>query len=319
MDQSRFSTSPPAPGTSGAPAGAVRSSFAQRAIRAVQSRSSRCVSAVLYRIARDFVGGESLDDALKVAQRMDGNELNSTLGFWDAPSYTVNDIAAIYYRAVEGSASSGLDTYISIKPPALHFDLKRARELAHFAMENRVRLHCDSHGADVAEDTFDFIKAMMEVMDPELIGVTIPCRWQRSVSDTEFAIEHQLNVRLVKGEWPDSPGQDRDLQVGFMETVEQLSGRARHVAVASHDIDLALAAVKQLSESGTSCELELLHGFPMTELIHSARELNMRPRIYVPFGRGYMPHALRVFKTNPHLALWLGKDRLSRLFGKPSA
>ncbi len=316
MDQSRFSTAPPAPCRSSAPAGAVRISAARRALRAARARSSQCVSTVLYRVARDFVGGESLDDALKLALRMAGNDLNSTLGFWDTPSYTVQQTAAIYFQAIEECAASGLDTYVSIKPPALHFDPKLARDLSHCAMENRVRLHCDSHGVDVADDTYDFIQAMMEAMDANLIGVTIPCRWQRSARDAEFAIEHQLNVRLVKGEWPDGPGLDRDLQIGFLETIDQLAGRARHVAVASHDIRLAQAAVERLQGSETSCELELLHGLPMVELITSAREQNMRPRIYVPFGQGYVPHALRVFKANPHLALWLGKDRLSRLFGR---
>lgn len=308
--QSRFSTVPPS--ASSGSVGAVRLSVIGRAKRF----ASGCVSGLLLRAARDFVGGEELEDALRVAVRMAGNDLNSILGFWDTPDYTVQQIADIYFQAVEDCAASGLDTYVSIKPPALRFDKLLARELSDFAMQKQVRLHCDSHGTEAADDTLDFIKAMMDSIDSRFIGVTIPCRWQRSVHDTEFAVDQRLNVRLVKGEWPDAPGRDRDLRAGFMETIGQLSGRARHVAVASHDIRLALDAVNRLRESETSCELELLHGLPMDELVASARAQQMKPRIYVPFGRGYVPHALQVFRTNPKLALWLGKDRLSRLFGK---
>ncbi len=313
MEPSRFSTAPP---PTPEPAESVEPSVARRAARAVRSLASRCFSGVLYRVARDFVGGEELGDALKVASRMASNDLNSTLGFWDAPSYTVTRITEIYFQAIEDCAACGLDTYVSIKPPALRFDPRLARDLSNFAMKKRVRLHCDSHGVEVAEDALDFMKVMMESIDGALLGITIPCRWERSARDTEFAIEHQLNVRLVKGEWPDRAGQDRDPRRAFMETVDQLSGRARHVAVASHNIPLALEAVNQLRASNTSCEFELLYGLPMKKLVESARAKQMKPRIYVPFGRGYAPHALKVFKTNPQLALWLGKDRLSRLIGK---
>jgi proline dehydrogenase len=246
---------------------------------------------------------------------MASNDLNSTLGFWDTPGYSVKQIADIYFQAIGDCASSENDIYVSIKPPALHFDLQIARDLSQFAMQKQVRLHCDSHGVDVADDALGFAEVMLKSIDSKLLGITIPCRWQRSVRDIEFAIEHQLNVRLVKGQWPDRSGQDRDMKTGFMESVDQLSGRARHVAVASHDVNLALDAVNQLCESETSCEFELLYGLPMKELVTSARVQKMKPRIYVPFGRGYVPHALRVFRTNPQLALWLGKDRLSRLIG----
>lgn len=312
MDQSRFSTAPP---KTPDPVEVVNPSVAGRTKRALRSLASRCVSGILYRIARDFVGGEDLDDALKVVSRMANNDLNSTLGFWDTPSYTIKQIADIYFQAIEDCASSGIDIYVSIKPPALHFDKQLARDLSQFAMQKRVRLHCDSHGVDVADDALDFAEVMLKSIDSKLLGITIPCRWQRSARDIEFAIEHQLNVRLVKGQWPDRSGQDRDMKTGFMEAVDRLSGRARHVAVASHDVNLALDAVNQLCESKTSCEFELLYGLPMKELIASAREQKMKPRIYVPFGQGYVPHALKVFRTNPQLALWLGKDRLSRLIG----
>jgi len=54
--------------------------------------------------------------------------------------------------------------------------------------------------------------------------------------------EYSRYVRLVKGRWPDRSGQDRDIKTGFVEAVDGLSGWARHVALASHDVNVALEA-----------------------------------------------------------------------------
>ena len=276
---------------------------------------------LMQRAARAYVGGETLDDALSVAQRLAAERLPGTLGFWNLENAGARQVADEYLAAIERLAGAGLDSYLSIKPPALRFDSELASELAAAARARGIRLHCDSHGPEVADPSC----AMMETMQKHLsvgdLSTTLPGRWSRSLSDADWAIERGFKVRVVKGQWPDPADPQRDMRVGFLEVIDRLVGRARHVAVASHDVPLAAEAVARLRAAGTSCEIELLFGLPITQSLCWARQNGVGVRIYVPYGKGYVPHAINQLRRNPRLAWWILKDlvAIKPRAGRPSS
>jgi proline dehydrogenase len=282
-----------------------------RAFKAEMSRKiADSILPLATRCARGFVSGESVDDALAVALRLAEQQTATTLGFWDTPDYTRQDVADIYLAAVARLSANRLDSYVSIKPPALGFDVEVAQRLAAEAGASGIRLHFDSHGPEVA----DASNRMLETMLPELsagkLGTTIPGRWLRSLDDAVWASKQQLNVRVVKGQWPDPAAPNRDLQQGFVEVIETLAGRARFVAVATHDMGLAAQAIAILRAAGTPCELEQIYGMNSRRALRWARREGVTLRLYVPFGRGYVANALGILKRNPRLALVVMKSLL---------
>ena len=258
---------------------------------------------LVQRAARSHVGGETIDDALCVARRLAQEKLPNTLGFWDTSEYSARQVTDVYVDAIEQAAKSGLDSYLSIKPPALRFDPELAAEVGAAAHKAGVRVHCDSHGCDVAEASHAMEQAMVDQIGAVNLSTTLPGRWSRSLKDADWAIERGLSVRVVKGQWPDPAEPHRDLRAGFLEVVDRLTGRARHVRVASHDVSMAAEAIARLARAGTSCELELLFGMPMARSLRWASENGVRVRIYVPFGKGYIPSAIGILKNNPQLIL----------------
>ena len=276
------------------------------ALRGLKASVSRKISASLLplvtRFARDFVSGETIDDALSVAQRLANDTIPSTLGFWDTPDYTRRQVAHIYLTAVKRLAAGTLDSYVSIKPPALGYDPQLAAEFAAEAKASNIRLHCDSHGPESADPSHVMLQAMLRELPAANLGTTIPGRWLRSLTDADWAVEQQLNVRVVKGQWPSPDCPQRDLRTGFLEVVDRLAGRARHVAVATHDMPLAEQAIARLRAAGTSCELEQLYGMNSRQSLRWARENRIKLRVYIPFGKGYVPNAIGVLKRNPRLA-----------------
>ncbi len=274
-----------------------------RALKAsVSGRVSAAILPLAMRLARDFVGGETADDALLVAKRLAKEAIPSTLGFWDTTDYTRRQVASIQLETVNRLAASGLDCYISIKPPALGYDPQLAAEIAAGAKASNIRLHFDSHGPETVEPSHKMLQAMLREVPAGSLGTTIPGRWLRSLTDADWAIQQQLSIRVVKGQWPDPACPERDLQAGFLEVVDRLAGRARHVAVATHDMPLAEQAIARLQAAGTSCELEQLYGMTSKQSLRWAREKQIGLRVYIPFGKGYVPNAIGVLKRNPRLA-----------------
>ena len=268
---------------------------------------SRIVLPLLPRTARSYVGGLTVEDALCVAQRLAGEQFASTVGFWNKDDCSGRQAADTYLAAIKQLAQSGLDIYVSIKPPALQFNAELVAELAAAAKTSGVRIHCDSHGTEIADLSHQMVDAMLQTLPATQLGTTLPGRWSRSLSDADWAVERQLSVRVVKGQWPDPADPDRDLRAGFLEVIDRLAGRAQHVAVATHDIPLAVQAVSSLRAARTSCEIEQIYGMPVTDMLSAARECGVGVRIYVPFGEGYMPNAIRALLRNPRLILRIAK------------
>jgi proline dehydrogenase len=145
------------------------------------------------------------------------------------------------------------------------------------------------------------------------ISYTLPGRWLRSISDAQWLNNYQLPVRVVKGQWPDTNQSERDLREGYLAVIDALAGKARHVDVASHDVTLVREAMRRLQSAGTSCHIELLYGLPMRESLALAEELRSPVRIYIPYGKAYLPYALSKMKNNPRIAWWMLRDFASSL------
>jgi proline dehydrogenase len=117
----------------------------------------------------------------------------------------------------------------------------------------------------------------------------------------------------VKGEWPDLADPKRDLRAGFLEVIDCLAGRARRVAVATHDLALGCEAVGRLRAAGTPCEIEVLLGAPSQALLNWAKANAVQVRIYVPYGRGFIMNAVGVLRRNPRLAFAIANAQLDQI------
>ncbi len=171
-----------------------------------------------------------------------------------------------------------------------------------------VHVDFDSLSRESAERTLALIAEPAPHHDQ--LGITLPARWRRSLGDAAAAVELGLGVRVVKGRWPDLGAPDRDLRASFLALVERLAGRARRVAVATHDEPLARQALGVLRAAGTPCELELLFGLPAAPAAHAADELSVPVRIYVPYGHATLPYRIPDVRRNVRILGWLVQDLL---------
>jgi proline dehydrogenase len=277
-------------------------------VAAARRWASKCVLPLALRAAKAYVAGERLEDALLAADKLGSRGLGVTLGYWDSPQDTPRQVANAYLAGIRALAG-GQHAYLSIKVPAIDYSSALLGEIVEQATRHRVRLHFDA----LAPETADRSRALFEeFLDAGVeMSYTLPGRWARSLRDAAWACERGIVIRVVKGQWADPSDQHRDLRHGFLQVVDALAGRARHVAVASHDVPLVNEAVKRLRESDTSRELELLYGLPMRRSLEQADRLELGVRVYVPYGKSYLPYALSRARSNPRVVWWLVRDLLA--------
>jgi proline dehydrogenase len=267
------------------------------------------VMPLLRAAARAYVVGPELADALAKARSLASAGAASTICFWDGPEDSPHQVAQRYSDTLRAIARVNLDSYVSIKAPSLAFDGGLVAGIAHEARSLGVGLHFDSLGPEAADRTFELMEDVRRLQTN--LGCTLPGRWRRSVADAERAARLGLNVRVVKGQWADADAKGADPRRGYLEVVEALAGRARKVAVATHDPVLASQAISKLQAAGTPCELELLYGLPSRAALAAGRKLGAPVRFYLPYGHAWLPYGVRQAGRNPRILWWMLRDAWS--------
>jgi proline dehydrogenase len=262
---------------------------------------------LIERAASVYTAGPGIHHAQTVCDWASAEGLNTTMCYWNMASDTAEYVADSYGRILQEIPNRTTDCYLSVKAPAFNFDMELLKAIIERAKSVGAVLHFDSMAPETANDTFTLIAKARDIY-PKL-GCTLPGRWRRSLSDADRASEMGLRVRVVKGQWAESPLTEMDPEHGFLEIIDRLAAqRANHVAVATHQTDIARKALTRLQATGTSCELELLYGLPLQPLTKIGRALNVPVRIYVPFGRAGLPYRLKEFPKNPRLIVWFLRD-----------
>jgi proline dehydrogenase len=272
-----------------------------RVMKAVATR-------IVRRAARAYIAGPELADALHLSRRLDAAGLSTTICFWDGPGDTPAGAAAKYREALDAIAGQMLDCYLSVKAPALEFAGDLFFGIFERAHRAGRKIHFDSLGLEAADRTFDLVAAARRLNCNA--GCTLPGRWHRSLDDAGRAVDLGASVRVVKGQWPDTQP-EIDHGQGFLNVIDRLAGRARQVAVATHNPRLAEKALTRLRASGTSCELELLFGLPGIHMLPVAQKAGVPVRFYVPYGHAWLPYALRQMRRDPRILLRIFRDCVS--------
>jgi len=226
--------------------------------------------------------GPSIEDAGEVCDRLAREGIANTVCFWDVYANRPDFVSRAYIGIVASVVKNTSDCYLSVKAPSLNFDLELLKKVLAEASRLKAPVHFDSMAHDTVDRTFDLIDKAREIYSN--LGCTLPGRWQRSIEDADRAIDMGLRVRVVKGEWPGSPGNETDPREGFLNTVYRLAGKAKLVAIATHNPTVARFSLRCLTNAGTPCELELLYGLPQRPLLQIAREFRVRARMYLPYG-----------------------------------
>ena len=195
------------------------------------------------------MAGPALGDALATYRRVAWRGFAGTVGFWNGDRQEPEEVAEVYLDALGALGRDPLDCYLSVKALPLDFSRALSSEIVERARQEGVRVHFDSLGPDTVESTFAMIEDGLARY--RRLGCTIPGRWRRSLGDALHAADLGLNVRVVKGQFPDMSWGELDPRSGFLAVVDRLAGRARFVAVATHDAALARMALDRLIAAGT--------------------------------------------------------------------
>jgi proline dehydrogenase len=271
--------------------------------------------ALVWTVARRYVAGPALADAVATVRRLNGEGAMATvdvLGEEVTEPGPAADAVDEYVRVLDAIVAERLDANVSIKPTM--FGLKIDPRLCAANVE---RLVAAARERDIfvridMEDrtTTDFTLALYRDLHQRFgnVGVVLQAYMRRTLRDIDELPREGANVRLCKGIYVEPrevawKGYDT-VRAAFVAAMEKLLSRGVYTGIATHDEYLVAAGVDlvdRLRVPRERYEMQMLLGVE-DELRRILVAGGHRLRVYVPYGRDWYLYSLRRLRENPAVA-----------------
>jgi len=289
--------------------------------RALTGLISRC--GFSSRLARRFVAGETLQEAINEIKRLNSKGIAATI---DHLGENVEDRSSaleateVYLDILDAISREKLDANVSLKLTQLGLDtgLDLCRDnllrIARKAREQGNFVRVDMESSAYTDRTLDVFKSAFAECDN--IGIVIQSYLYRSEEDVKAINDLRARVRLCKGAYrePRDVAFPRKIDVdrNYLHLARLLLEHGRYPAIATHDekmIEGTKALVKEKGISTKDFEFQMLYGI--------RRDLQMRLvedgysiRVYTAYGSEWAPYFMRRLAERPANAFFLLKNLL---------
>jgi len=268
-------------------------------------------------VVERFVAGETIDDALNVAQALHDQGMLVTLDHLGEDTHDADQadtVTRASIASVERLFESGLakSADISVKPTAL--GLKLGADGPKIARDNvaRVASAAKAAGCTVSVDmedhttTAETLRLVRELRSdyPDL-GAVVQCYLRRTEADCGDLTKPGSRVRLVKGAYnePEAVAYRASDEVdrSFVRCLRTLMAGEGYPMIATHDprlIEIAGALALLNGRSNESFEYQMLYGIRPDEQRRLAGQ-GAKVRVYVPYGDDWYGYLMRRLAERP--------------------
>jgi proline dehydrogenase len=264
------------------------------------------------RMARRFVAGESLEEALAAARALNqaGRMVSlDCLGENVTNEAAARQVAESYAGMFDRIAGEKLDANVSLKLTQLGLDLGEtlcqdllesiiARAAGH---NNFVRV--DMEASAYTQRTIDICKRVRAKSNS--VGVVVQSYLYRTEQDVKDLIAIGCRVRLCKGAYKEPPDlafpKKEDVDANYVKVMRLLLPSGIYHGIATHDPNMLAATKDFAAQNGIGrdqFEFQMLYGI-RTDLQEQLIREGYRLRVYLPFGRDWFPYFMRRLAERP--------------------
>jgi proline dehydrogenase len=281
------------------------------------------------RVARRFVAGETLHDALSATQALNAQGLAVSLDYLGESVLKAEDTREVvdtYLELIRSIHAQNLNAGVSLKLTHLGLDISedlcitnlRSVLLAAQQSDN-LPVTIDMESTEYTDVTLRLYRTMRDEYGFSNVGAVIQSYLYRSREDMRQLATEGAHIRLCKGAYLESPTlafpDKADVDEQYREIVNEYvqSQPPAYLCIATHDEQMIAAAKASISLHATPTdrfEFQMLYG------IRSQRQLELTTegftvRVYVPFGAAWYPYFMRRLAERP-ANLWFFAKSLFR-------
>lgn len=264
------------------------------------------------RMARRFVAGEKLEEAVAAVRRCNGAGMMASLDYLGENVASTSDAQRSrdeYLAIFENIAQENLQANVSCKLTQLGLDIngefctglvlsivERAASFDNF-------LRIDMEGSAYTQRTIELVKRV-RARNPA-VGTVIQSYLYRSEKDVGELLTSGCRIRLCKGAYkePEDVAFPRkaDVDANYLRLMKILLSSGFYHAIATHDPKMIAATIRHAATKGIckdDFEFQMLYGV-RTDLQRRLVKDGYRVRVYIPFGSDWFPYFMRRLAERP--------------------
>jgi len=277
------------------------------------------------RVARRFVAGETLEDAVEAARALNRAGRSASL---DWLGENVSDetgarrFADGYVAMFDRIAREKLDANVSLKLTQLGLDLSEdlCQELLERIVEHATAqgnfVRVDMEGSAYTQRTINITKRARAKYKG--VGTVMQSYLYRTANDIRDLLAVGCRLRLCKGAYKEPPEvafpEKHDVDANYVTLMKLILPSGIYHGIASHDPAMIDATKQFVGENKIGLdqfEFQMLYGI-RTDLQEQLVGQGYRLRIYIPFGTDWFPYFMRRLAERPANLMFFLRNLLPR-------
>jgi proline dehydrogenase len=261
---------------------------------------------LLTRMARSFVAGETVEDAIKNVRKLNEKSIMATLdvlGESVKDRETAEKAVNAYLDLLDAVPKAGINSHVSLKLTQMGLDIDteycyqnidrivgKAQLLGNF-------VRVDMEGTPQTQRTLDIFHRLRQKYDN--VGIVVQAYLYRTEKDLRELNKIKAKIRICKGAYKEPADlairKMRDIRTNYIKLSELAFTEGVYPAIATHD-DRLIKWTKEYTAgnkiSNDKFEFQYLYGI-RNETFRKLAEEGYRVRCYVPFGTHWLPYFMR--------------------------
>lgn len=279
--------------------------------RTLKQAASRYGTSSPTSVARRFVAGETIADAIAAARDVEARGLRQTLDHLGEGVATLAAAEAAtreYLSIIEAVVAAGIERNLSLKLTGLGLDNDRAttvdnlRRILDRAEGFFIRI--DMEGSAYTDVTLDVFETLWG-QGYRHMGVVLQADLHRTEKDLRRIVALGARIRLVKGAYNERASiayrRKADVEAAFERLMQVLLVEGHYPAIATHDPLLIDRTRRFAASRGITVdhfEFQMLYGIRRDLQQNLVRD-GYRVRVYIPFGVDWYPYFMRRLAERP--------------------
>jgi proline dehydrogenase len=268
------------------------------------------------RVARRFVAGETLDEAITLTRSLNEQGLLVTLDYLGESvdnAADTEDVIRTYLTLVDCIHQNGLQASLSLKLTHLGLDvsedlcLENLRRVLSAAKQYNILITIDMESSAYTDRTLRIYRTMRDEHGFDNVGTVIQSALRRSGDDMRQLMAEGARIRLCKGAYLEPPQiaypEKIDVDRAFVQIMDEAlqAPPPAYLEIATHDEAMITAATeiaRRCTVPPERYEFQMLYGIRearQTELADTGYKM----RAYVPFGTAWYPYFMRRLAERP--------------------